>query len=142
MKGKCSRLREHGGMLTAHLVVAWLIFAGYGIAMLWGLGAWARRRPRVAIAYWWYQRAVALLLIVQVVLGLMLLAGGHRPPDALHYMYAVILLLGVVFVELLKPGGRLRRRYAEIGRPLREPPLAAFLGFALFAIALRSLMTG
>lgn len=135
-------VREWLLMSSVHLVFGWLIVAGYFVAMAWGLGAWAGRRPRVAIAYWWWQRGVAALLAVQVLLGLYMLGRGQRPPDALHYLYAALLLVGVAFVESLKPGGRLRRRYAQAGRPLRELPLAAFLGFALWAIALRALMTG
>ncbi|MBX6350247.1 MAG: hypothetical protein IRZ11_01885 [Clostridia bacterium] len=129
-------------MTTLHADLAPAVVLGYGVAFLWGLGAWLGRRPRVAIAYWWWHRIVALLLLVQAGSGLWLLASGFRPPEALHFLYAALLVAGVAVAETLKPGGRARRRYAEAGRPIKEPPVAAFLGFALFAIALRAWMTG
>lgn len=129
-------------MNAIHLSLAYLIVAGYFVAMVWGVGAWLLRRPRVAVTYWWYLRAVAALLALQAVLGIAMYAAGMRPPTPLHVMYGAFLFVGAGLAESLRPGGRLRRRYAEAGHPLHEPRTAAFLGFALWAVSLRAAMTG
>ncbi|MBE3590478.1 MAG: hypothetical protein IMW98_06610 [Firmicutes bacterium] len=129
-------------MNALHEFLAIAIVAGYFAAMLWGVGAWLLRRPRVAVAFWWYLRSVAALLAVQGAFGAALYASGLRPPTPLHLMYGLILFAGAGLAESLRPGGRLRRSYAAADRPLHDARTAAFLGFALWAVALRAAMTG
>jgi hypothetical protein len=84
------------------------------VAAVWGAIAWSRGIP--SRAFWWFLRLAQLSVVVQVVLGLVLLAQGHRPPDQLHYVYAVAPLIVALVTEAMRAGAS-QRELAEVDDP-------------------------
>lgn len=76
------------------------------VAAAWGAYAWSN--GIVSRVFWWLLRAAQGTVVVQIILGLVLLAGGHRPGDDLHYLYAVIPLIVAVVTEAMRVGASQR----------------------------------
>jgi hypothetical protein len=82
-------------MAELHSVVGLLAIAVNALAFgFGGIYLWRRREPRRAFAH-----VLALgqtLLVAQAAIGLLLLAGDHRAPDRLHYLYGGLALAAVL----------------------------------------------
>ena len=117
-------------MLTAHHSVAFLVLlATFGAAVAGGAVWYRRREPRGVVT-----NLLALaqtLLVAQAALGLLLVAGDHRAPERLHYLYGSLALLAALSPWLYAPPDPRRR-------------LAWFVGATLVAgaLAVRAYMTG
>jgi hypothetical protein len=85
-----------------HETFAFIALGANVVAAAWGAFVWSRGIP--SRAFWYLLRVAQITVVVQVILGLALLAGGHRPPDDLHYLYAVIPLIVAVVTEGMRLG--------------------------------------
>ncbi len=110
----------------------------FGLAIVVGAAAGAivavisLFRPQVAPALRVYTRIAAAAIGVQVLIGLILVATGHRPHDALHWLYGAATLLALPLSRWM-------------GAPLKDRDkrlwlTAGAVGTVLFAV--RSVMTG
>ena len=117
-------------MLTVHHAVAFLVLVatfGAGAAAL--LAYYRKREPRGIVTH--LLALVQTLLIAQVGLGLLLLAGHHRAPHRLHYLYGTLALLAVLSPWMYAPADRRNR--------LRWFAVATLVAGAL---AVRAYLTG
>lgn len=110
----------------ASVVLLYSLFMG-----LWGLFLWLRRsNPSGG-----YLGALVIaqgVATLQVLIGLVLLAAGHRPHDALHYLYGVLAVLTLPTAYFYGSGGSERR----------DSIIFSLAGFFLVGIALRAMTTG
>ena len=93
-------------MVHVHEVFAIVALATNAVAAVWGGFSWYRGIP--SRAFWWFLRVAQASVVVQVILGLVLLGEGHRPPDQLHYVYAVAPLLVALVTEAMRAGASQR----------------------------------
>jgi hypothetical protein len=77
------------------------LLANAGAAVV-GVTAWMRGIPYRA--FWYVLRVAQATVVVQVILGLVLLSQGKRPPDQLHYVYAVAPLVVALVTEAMRAG--------------------------------------
>jgi hypothetical protein len=106
-------------MKDVHAIVGFATLATNALAALWGGVAWMRRDA--SVSFWYFLRVAQLAVVVEVVIGLVLLAGGHKPPDNLHYVYAVAPLL----VALVTEGMRVSAAQYEIEQLGEDPDALA-----------------
>src|SRR3954470_9154948 len=113
-------------MTRVHEIFAIATLAANVIAALWGAVCWSRGIP--SRAFWYFLRVAQASVVIQVILGVVLLAEGHRPPDDLHYVYAVSPLVVALVTEAMRAGAS-QRELAELddpeGLPRREQNLIA-----------------
>jgi hypothetical protein len=93
-------------MTHVHEVFAICTLAANVVAAVWGAVAWSRGIP--SRAFWYFLRVAQASVIVQVILGFVLLAQGKRPPDQLHYVYAVAPLFVALITEAMRAGASQR----------------------------------
>jgi hypothetical protein len=84
-------------------------------AALWGGVAWMRADP--SVSFWYVLRVAQLSVVVEVVLGLVLLAEGRKPPDNLHYVYAVAPLVIALVTEAMRGSAAAHELDAVEGDP-------------------------
>jgi hypothetical protein len=101
-----------------HETFAFVTLGANVVAAAWGAFVWSR--GIVSGAFWWVLRVAQATVVIQVVLGLVLLAQGHRPPDDLHYLYAVIPLIVAVVTEAMRAGAS-QRELDEVDDPEALP---------------------
>jgi len=97
-----------------HETFAFVALAANVIAAGWGAFSWWR--GIVSRAFWWILRVAQATVVIQVLFGLVLLAEGHRPPDDLHYLYAVIPLIVALVTEAMRAGAS-QRELEEVDDP-------------------------
>jgi hypothetical protein len=83
-----------------HEVFAVVALAANAIAAAWGAVSWTRADP--SRVFWYLLRVAQATVVIQVVIGFALLAEGRRPPDDLHYVYAVSPLLVALVSEAMR----------------------------------------
>jgi hypothetical protein len=88
------------------------------VAACWGAIAWSRAIP--SRAFWYFLRVAQASVVVQVVLGFVLLAQGKRPPDQLHYVYAVAPLIVALVTEAMRAGAS-QRELEQVDDPEALP---------------------
>src|SRR5206468_3879544 len=91
---------QSGAMTHVHEVFAICTLAANVVAAVWGAVAWSRGIP--SRAFWYFLRVAQASVVVQVILGFVLLAEGKRPPDQLHYVYAVAPLVVALVTEAMR----------------------------------------
>ena len=89
-------------MASVHETFALVALGLNVVAATWGAVCWSR--GIISSAFWYLLRVAQLSVVVQVVFGLVLLAQGRRPPDDLHYVYAVVPLIVAVVSEYMRFG--------------------------------------
>jgi hypothetical protein len=95
-------------MKDVHAIVGFATLAANVLAAAWGGTAWIRKVPSV---WFWYLLRIAQATVVgEVALGVVLLAQGDKPPDDLHYVYAVAPLV----IAFLTEGMRVNAAAAEL----------------------------
>lgn len=98
---------------------------------IWGLGLFfLRRNPSGS-----YLGALAIdeaVALVQGIAGLILILQGHRPHDALHYLYGVVLAITLPFAYF----------YGDNGTSRRDSLIFGIAAAFLVGIAIRSATTG
>jgi hypothetical protein len=70
--------------------------------------------------------------VLQGIVGIVLLLQGHRPPEALHYLYGIVAVLTLPSAYFLGEGGAVRR----------DSLLFGLAGLFLVLIAIRAMTTG
>jgi hypothetical protein len=105
-------------MTGVHETFAIVALAANLVAALWGAVCWSRGIP--SRAFWYFLRVAQLSVVVQVVLGVVLLAQGKRPPDELHYVYAVAPLFVALVTEAMRAGAS-QRELEAVDDPERLP---------------------
>jgi hypothetical protein len=85
------------------------------VAAAWGGIAWIRADP--SVSFWYVLRTAQLSVAVEVVLGLVLLAEGRKPPDDLHYVYAVAPLVIALVTEAMRASAAAHELDAVDGDP-------------------------
>ena len=124
-----------------HEGVGLLFVIAAATAFVW---AWtlSRRHKPLPKAYWSFIRVgVGGLFGLQILLGLSLLALGFHVPTPLHWLYVVLLILGVGAGEMLRPGSGMRQMVAG-GGPFDETRTYWILMLFVAVIALRAWTTG
>ncbi len=102
------------------------------ICMVWGFGLAVRRHPNSA-SYRGALRLAELLILVEVIIGALTFLSGKRPPDSLHFVYGIVILLAI-------PAGEAFGGQWWNGR--REPLVTAIGCLLASALAVRAAMTG
>src|SRR3954467_12565363 len=74
-------------MKDVHAIVGIATLAANALAAAWGAIAWMRQDA--SVWFWYVLRVAQATVVVEVGLGVVLLAQGDKPPDSLHYVYAV-----------------------------------------------------
>ena len=87
-------------MTGVHETFAFVALAANALAAGWGAVAWVRAIP--SRSFWYVLRVAQLTVVVQVAIGFALVAEGRRPPDDLHYVYAVTPLLVTLVSEAMR----------------------------------------
>ena len=77
-----------------HVVWAWVVVIGNGVAGLWALAAerYGALRTR---ALWWFTAAAQVAVFVQVILGVRLLSGRDTEPAQFHMFYGFVAIAAV-----------------------------------------------
>jgi hypothetical protein len=89
-------------MKDVHAIAGIATLAINVLAAGWGGVAWMRAIP--SISFWYVLRAAQLAVVVEVGFGVVLLAEGEKPPDKLHYLYAVAPLIVALVTEAMRGG--------------------------------------
>lgn len=129
--GLVLKTKTPGPVLTMHQGFA-TVFLIYSLFMaLWGFFLYLRgSNPSPG-----YLGALVLdegVAVIQGLIGVILLAQGHRPHDALHFLYGVLAVVALPAAYFLGAGGTDRRDSGIFG----------LAGLLLVGIALRGMMTG
>lgn len=114
----------HGRVAIA--VVLYMLVLGF-----WGLVSFFRKAG-ISESYRGALFIGEALTVVQALLGVALLADGRRPPDALHYLYGILVPLIIPFM------------YSYV-RAQPKVRAAIFYGIAtlfIVGLAVRAIMTG
>jgi hypothetical protein len=89
-------------MSGVHAVVGFVTVAANALTAVWGGVAWNRG---IASVWFWYMLRVAQAsVVVEVLLGVVLLLDDRKPPDSLHYVYAVSPLVIALVTEAMRQG--------------------------------------
>jgi hypothetical protein len=99
-------------MKDIHAIVGAACLALNALAALWGGVAWARRDP--SVSFWPVLRLAQASVVIEVLLGVVLLIDGRKPPDSLHYVYAVAPLVVALVTEAMRADAA-RREIDELG---------------------------
>jgi hypothetical protein len=128
-----------------HEAIGGLFIVACLLGFLWALAVARRHRPLPALFWGFLRKVVGGLLALQIVTGLLLLAFGARVPTSLHWVYAVLILLGVGVAEMLRPGSNLREALAPLfaSRGVFDEARAGWMLLVFVLIlALRAFTTG
>ncbi|GEM_PF-118600 len=127
----------HGSALLLQLTligdVLALAFAAFGDAT---------GRYRMPHLFWWILWLAQIPLGIQLATGIAVLAAGARPRAPLHLMYGGLIVLTVLALAGLRPGGVLRRAFVADEREYRESRWLLLLCLFLAALVGRAYMTG
>ena len=89
-----------------HEVVGVVAVGANAVAAAWGAWCWTQANP--SKAFWYLLRFAQLTVVVQVAIGFALIAEGKRPPDDLHYVYAITPLIVALVSEAMRAGATQR----------------------------------
>lgn len=95
-------------MTSLHEGLGIAVLASNALAAAWGGIAWVRSSP--SGAFWPILRAAQALVALAAIDGLIVLAGHHKPPDRLHYVYGIAPLV----VSLVAEGMRVAAAQTEM----------------------------
>ena len=99
-------------------------------------------RYRMPYIFWWILWLAQIPLGLQVASGVALLAGGARPRTPYHLMYGGLILLTLLALYSLRPGGAVRRVLVTNERGYRESRWLVLLCAFLAGLVGRAYMTG
>jgi hypothetical protein len=101
------------------------------IILVWGLYLWLRKSTP-SPGYLGALVIAQAVFIIQGIGGLVALATGHRPHDALHYLYGVVLVLTLPVAYF----------YGNSARERRDSLIFGLATLFLIGIAVRAITTG
>jgi len=119
-----------------------LTLAGDALCFAFALFGDLTGRHRLPQLFWWILWLAQIPLAVQGAAGLALLGFGARPRTPYHFMYDGFIVLTLLALYLLRPGGALRAAIAPDGRGYRESRWVMLLVLFLGGLVGRAYMTG
>ncbi len=102
----------------------------------------ATRRYHMPHIFWWILWIAQIPLALQIIGGILLFVGGARPRTSLHVMYGGLIVLTLLALYGLRPGGWLRRAFVTDERAYRESRWLFLLCLFLAALVARAYTTG
>lgn len=99
-------------------------------------------RNRMPHIFWWILWLAQVPLGVQGLLGIDLLARGAHPRTGYHLMYGGLIVLTLLALYGLRPGGSLRRALVKDDAMYRESRWMVLLCLFLAGLVGRAYMTG
>ncbi len=129
--------RWHGSPMLMTITLA-----GDLICFLFAVFGDATGRYRMPLLFWWILWLAQIPLAIQAVLGLALFASGVPPRTPYHLMYGGLIVLTLVALYGLRPGGFLRRVWIPDERRYRESRWLTLLTLFLAGLVGRAYMTG
>lgn len=94
----------HGSKLLLGLTLA-----GDTLCLLFAIFGDLTGRARMPHLFWWILWLAQVPLAIMALAGMALFAGGARPRTPYHFMYDVLIVLTLLVLFMLRPGGALRR---------------------------------
>ncbi len=125
----------------ANSLLLFLTLLGDGLCIVLAAFGDLTRRYTMPHLFWWILWLAQIPLGVQAVLGIGVLAGGARPRTPYHLMYGALILLTLLGLYALRPGGWIRRTFVKDER-YRESRWLALICLFLAGLVLRAYMTG
>ncbi len=126
--------------LHANMILLYGALAG-NLFLALVAGAYAAFRRPLPSRFWTLTVVVVAIVALQVALGVVALAGGTFPRRGLHLLYGALVAATAVIQVGLRPGGALRRRYAD-ALAGGEARILALVCLTAFAVVARAWMTG
>ena len=117
-----------------------LTLVGDALCLLLAIFGELTGRRRMPHLFWWILWLAQVPLAITVVAGMALFAGGARPRTPYHFMYDALIVLTLLALFLLRPGGALRRALNE--GTYRESRWMVFLVLFLGSLVGRAYATG
>ncbi len=102
-------------MKDVHAILGFATLAANAAAAVYGATAWFR--GIASVRFWYVLRVAQGLVVLEVIDGVVLLAQGHKPPDQLHYVYAVAPLV----IAFVTEGMRVNAAAAEVEKVEGDP---------------------
>jgi hypothetical protein len=119
-----------------------LTLAGDALCFLFAIFGDVTGRYRMPHLFWWILWLAQIPLVVLGLAGLVLLGAGARPRTPYHFMYDGFIVLTLVALYLLRPGGTLRAAVAADERGYRESRWLMLLVLFLGGVVARAYVTG
>jgi hypothetical protein len=117
-----------------------LTLAGDALCFVFAIVGELTGRRRMPHLFWWILWLAQVPLAIAAVAGIGLFAAGARPRTPYHFMYDALIVLTLLALYLLRPGGTLRAALDE--RTYRESRWMALLVLFLGGLVGRAYMTG
>jgi hypothetical protein len=102
-------------MTGLHAILGIAALATNAVAAVWGAVAWIRQIA--SVRFWYALRVAQVVVVAAVVDGVVLLVDGRKPPDQLHYVYAVAPLV----IAMVTEGMRTNAAAAELASLDADP---------------------
>lgn len=125
----------HGSTLLLGLTLA-----GDALCFLFAFFGDLTGRFRMPQLFWWILWLAQVPLAIMALAGMALFAGGARPRTPYHLMYDALIVLTLLALFVLRPGGALRASLNE--RTYRESRWMVLLVLFLGSLVGRAYMTG
>jgi hypothetical protein len=125
----------------ANSLLMFLTLVGDGLCIALAAFGDLTRRHTVPHLFWWILWLAQIPLGVQMVFGIGLFAGGAHPRTPYHFMYGALILLTLLGLAGLSPGGWIRRAFVPGGR-FQESRWLLLICLFLASLVLRVYMTG
>jgi hypothetical protein len=141
--GERQRRRDVVGLAQWHAssLLLVLTLVGDGLCVVLAVvGDLTRRYPMPHI-FWWILWLSQIPLALQILIGVGLLSGGAHPSTPYHLMYGALILLTLLALFGLRPGGWIRRAFVREDS-YRESRWLALLCLFLAGLVLREYYTG
>jgi hypothetical protein len=118
-----------------------LTLLGDGLCIVLAVAGDLTRRYTMPHIFWWILWLSQIPLALQILIGIGLFSGGAHPRTPYHLMYGVLILLTLLALFGLRPGGWIRRTFIK-NEPYRESRWLAILCLFLAGLVLREYDTG
>jgi heme A synthase len=126
----------------AHVLLLTLTLAGDVLCIALAAFGDMTRRYAMPHLFWWVLWLAQVPLGVQAILGVGLMVSGAWPRTPYHLMYGALILLTVLALYGLRPGGWIRRTFIRDERTYRESRWLLALCLFLAGLVGRAYMTG
>ncbi len=141
--GERHRRRDAVGFAQWHAnsLLLVLTLVGDGLCVVLAVVGDLTRRYTMPHIFWWILWLSQIPLALQMVIGIGLFSGGAHPRTPYHLMYGVLILLTLLALFGLRPGGWIRRTFVSEDS-YRESRWLALLCLFLAGLVLREYYTG